>query len=342
MAFKNTCTLCGNEEAKITQFSIENHVFCCCPICGNYILPTSSLYLIKKELESDAIKKYDVRKLVAFLLHNKVEERYAFIGTNESYEKYKRLKPNTQSFLVTTDTVENWYPKTFEERVNHILLYIANYSQFIGEAIRITTEIAPPLFFLANKLDGGEKSEQEVGFVFRYLVEQKLVEEMIDRTETSLFAAGYGPMHLTLSAKAWSLVYDLQKNKANNKDVFVAMKFGDATRELREKIREGIISAGYEPRIMDEIEHNHQIVPEMLHEIKQCRFVIAELSNHNNGAYYEAGFALGLDKEVIHICSEQEIKSGLHFDVAQINTITYQDIAEIPNKLKKRIEATIK
>ena len=92
---------------------------------------------------------------------------------------------------------------------------------------------------------------------------------------------------------------------------------------------------------MGEIQHNHQIVPEMLYEIKNSRFVVAELSQHNNGAYYEAGYALGLGKEVIHICSEKELKSKLHFDVAQINTITYKDVNEIADKLKKRIQVTI-
>ena len=104
------------------------------------------------------------------------------------------------------------------------------------------------------------------------------------------------------------------------------MKFGKETEELREKLKEGIREAGYEPIIMDEVEHNHQIVPEMLYQIKNSKFIIAELSHHNNGAYYEAGYALGLGKEVIHICKKSELTSGLHFDVAQVNTIVYDDI----------------
>ena len=135
-------------------------------------------------------------------------------------------------------------------------------------------------------------------------------------------------------------IYELQKHQVNNSNVFVAMKFGEETQALREKIKEGL--EGYNVRIMDEIEHNHQIVPEMLYEIRNSKFVIAELSNHNNGAYYEAGYAFGLGKEVIHICQKNEMKKGLHFDVAQVNTIVYEDIDEIPEKLKRRIQATIK
>ncbi len=93
---------------------------------------------------------------------------------------------------------------------------------------------------------------------------------------------------------------------------------------------------------MDEIEHNHQIVPEMLYEIRNSKFVVAELSHHNNGAYYEAGYALGIGKEVIHICQKNQLNNGLHFDVSQVNTICYEFIDEIPYKLRKRIEATIK
>lgn len=146
---------------------------------------------------------------------------------------------------------------------------------------------------------------------------------------------------LTLSAKAWERIYELQKTQSNNKNVFVAMKFGKETEELREKLKEGIREAGYEPIIMDEVEHNHQIVPEMLYQIKNSKFIIAELSHHNNGAYYEAGYALGLGKEVLHICKKSELTSGLHFDVAQVNTIVYDDIEELPAKIVKRIKATI-
>lgn len=119
------------------------------------------------------------------------------------------------------------------------------------------------------------------------------------------------------------------------------MQFGVETEELRKKIKESIQEAGYEPVIMDEVEHNHQIVPEMLYQIRNSKFVIAELSHHNNGAYYEAGYALGLGKEVIHICKESELKNGLHFDVAQVNTIVYETIDDLPDKIVKRIKATI-
>ena len=81
------------------------------------------------------------------------------------------------------------------------------------------------------------------------------------------------------------------------------MAFNSGTNATREAIRAGIIEAGYSPEFIDEIIHNHQIVPEMLRLIRESRFLILDITDPNYGAYYEAGYALGLGKEVIISCS---------------------------------------
>ena len=183
----------------------------------------------------------------------------------------------------------------------------------------------------------------ELTCLLKYLVNNGYITyngTSVEDIVTNLCIHNHNTFSITLTVKAFEEIEKFNIQQSNNKNVFVAMKFGDETIPLRDKIKEGL--EGYNVRIMDEIEHNHQIVPEMLYEIQNSRFVIAELSHHNNGAYYEAGFAYGCGKEVIHLCCRKELKEGLHFDVAQINTIVYDDISEIPQKLKRRIQATIK
>lgn len=119
------------------------------------------------------------------------------------------------------------------------------------------------------------------------------------------------------------------------------MSFDDSMNEVRETIKNVIISNGYNPRIMDEVEHNHQIVPEMLYEIRQSKFVIAELTNHNNGAYFEAGYALGVGKDVIQVCRKDTFGTDGHFDVKQVNTILWEDQENLYKRLDARIKATI-
>jgi len=64
------------------------------------------------------------------------------------------------------------------------------------------------------------------------------------------------------------------------------------------------------------------------------------LTGHRNGVYYEAGYAHGLEKEVILTCREGDFDDQ-HFDVAQIATIRWKDDDDLYKKLVKRIEATV-
>ncbi len=61
------------------------------------------------------------------------------------------------------------------------------------------------------------------------------------------------------------------------------------------------------------------------------------------GAYYEAGYAEALGKEVI-ICCREDIFNGdkkPHFDIAQKSSIVWKDEEDLENRLYKRIEATV-
>ena len=56
---------------------------------------------------------------------------------------------------------------------------------------------------------------------------------------------------------------------------------------LREAIKLGIRDAGYNPILIDEVEHNELITPELLSHIRNSRFVVVDLTHQNNGAYFE-------------------------------------------------------
>ena len=88
---------------------------------------------------------------------------------------------------------------------------------------------------------------------------------------------------------------------------------------VRDSIKRAIEDAGYLPVIIDEKEHNNQIVPEIFYEIKNSKFIVADLCGHRNGVYYEAGYAKGLGKEVILTCRQSDFDKK-HFDVAQQST----------------------
>ena len=70
-------------------------------------------------------------------------------------------------------------------------------------------------------------------------------------------------------------------------------------------------------------------------------FVIADLTGQRGGVYYETGYAVAKDKLLILSC-KKSTEEKPHFDVAQINTIFWEDEGNLYSRLTKRIKATIK
>lgn len=132
---------------------------------------------------------------------------------------------------------------------------------------------------------------------------------------------------------------ELLESNEVQESVFIAMQFSKEMTKARREIESAIKQCGYKPVLMDEKQHNNQIVPEMFFEIKKSKFVVADLTGNRGGVYYEAGYATALNKEVILTCKKNKQKP--HFDVAQINIIFWSSEDEIKEMLVKRIEATI-
>ena len=322
------CPLCGS-ESKQYQEGLES-LFVECPTCGRFQL--------SGPFHNDNSFPKDYDKLASYLFYNgkhnapiKDSRFFNFIGSKEDFDKVYSKYP--WCYHVTKDIIENWYPKTFSEKVDYFLLGLAHRANFLSEIILFTSEQLHSACFALRKVDGPMRNfpnivNDQVDFFLDYLVNQDFIEA--------------GDCRCTLLPKGLERIDCLQKNSdQNTKNVFVAMSFAPEMKDVREAIKLAIIECGYIPRIMDEIEHNHQIVPEMLYEIRESRFIIAELTGHNNGAYFEAGYALGYGKEVIQICQKSKFGEDGHFDVKQINTVLWNTTEELKEKIVSRIKATI-
>lgn len=152
--------------------------------------------------------------------------------------------------------------------------------------------------------------------------------------------------------------YINQKKHIKKDSAFIAMWFGGEDEanqtqqsQLREAIQKGISNAGYEPIIIDQVHHNNKICDEILKNIRQVKFIVADFTSSQDkddlyiprgGVYFEAGFALGLNKEVIWTCQEDQAKQ-IHFDTRQYNQIRWEldKLDDFTKKLQNRIEATI-
>ena len=102
---------------------------------------------------------------------------------------------------------------------------------------------------------------------------------------------------------------------------FVAMPFDPVFSEMYEKqIQPGIEDAGFQAVRVDKLNHNKPIQEVIFELVSRSKLVVFLADGANPNAYYEAGFAHALGKEVVTIVKNV---SDLKFDIANRNTIVY-------------------
>lgn len=341
---KDICWVCGKYDVLKQANSDLTEIFYECPICGRYQL----------SMENDIYKQINKDQLAAYLYYNAfknkkgsiIERRYHTTKPKEQCDKYVEEYENGNHIIgrpvyMDEHIVGNWYPERFSDRIDMVLLKLFSLSDYMGADIKLDIQSLFSCTFVKRYDREQMREERELInqalYMMKYLQKVEFIEGDVG-THGGMNAkdAYFGP--IKLAPKGYERIDELQKKGITGNNVLVAMKFGDETRKLREGIRQGITDAGYHAVFIDEVEHNELITPELMSHIRNSRFVVVDLTHNNCGAYFEEGYAIGLGKTVIQMC-----KSGtqMHFDIAQKNTIIWENESDIPLRLCNRIKATI-
>lgn len=343
MSDRGKCPFCTTEAFMHANFE-EFYTFYVCPVCGRFELKG-----LLGQLDLDRNHTAAYLAYHCFTQGYK-EHRYHTTRSKEECDEFKTAFEagdidKGHPVHIDKDIVENWYPKTFAERIDRILLYFYKCIKHVGQEIRMPVNQLLSVLFIdeyefvpertpleISKWEEREHDEclSEANYMLHLLEERGYIE-----TEK---ITGDGEHRILLTPLAYERVDEIQKKTAHGRQVLVAMQFRGDTKALREAIRLGITSAGYIAVFIDEVQHNELITPELLKHIRDSKFVVVDLTHHNNGAYFEEGYAMGLGKPVIQLCKNG---AGMHFDISQINTIMWDTEADIPERLKNRIIATI-
>lgn len=228
---EKNCIVCGSEA--LVQLNMDPvKYFYSCPVCGRY-----EYYVSFAELTD-----FDLNHLGAYLVYNGFKEsiseyRYFSTMSKERCDEYKRefAKGNVihgNPVRLEVENVENWYPKKFSEKVDHILLYLDSKILHWGEYIKLEKEELFSCFFVDryDYVNGNYERRSESAlksqakYMMRYLKKQELIETLdsVNGEECE--------KPISVTPKGYARIDVLQKNTANGKNVLVAMKFGEDTK----------------------------------------------------------------------------------------------------------------
>jgi len=156
---------------------------------------------------------------------------------------------------------------------------------------------------------------------FTYIIERLRTKGLIEQhRHPEGGKAGY-----RLTFDGWERFEELHRVSADSKIAFMAMGYGnsDVDRAFTEFVR-AVEQTGFQLYRLDQKPKAGLIDLRMRVEIRSAKFLIADLTDENRGAYWEAGFAEGLGKKVYYTCEASKFEATkTHFDTEHLLTIKW-------------------
>jgi nucleoside 2-deoxyribosyltransferase len=223
---------------------------------------------------------------------------------------------------------------TPSEAANRLLTWIGSNTKEFGE----------PILCDDLRLGGlvGVRSEQSLFAIIRALSER----HFLNFSPTPSIEVP-GPIEVTLTMTGWEHYEFLKRSAVDVSTAFIAMPFGepDLTAFVDTHMRPAVAETGFTLRRADDAQRAGRIDDQMRLDIRNCRFLIADLTHGNRGAFWEAGYAEGLGKTVIYTCRKDKFHDAdaRHFDTNNHLTVkwTYEDPKSAMTSLKNTIRNSI-
>lgn len=310
------CPLCG-KECKANPDHESNTMIWTCNTFNRSFRVDVSMY--------SGMDDQTIRKMYNLIFEHVLEKPYADEQRHLWWFLHDRGDQTNDADGRKVNLANMHYPMTLAEKTDRILLNLYHYNQDIGYGYSFDSTLDRALFSESEqeeKCHGIAQLMQEMGYL------------------TSIYINS-----LSISTKGWQRIEELIRNQSAKRQAFIAISFQEEAKTIQAAIEKGIVDAHYSPLTINQKEHNNQIVPEIFYEIDQSKFLVMDVTYPNNGAFYEAGYARGKGKPIIICCNEKNLNAEKekrpHFDIAQQSMVVWKDEADLSEKLKKRIEATI-
>lgn len=296
-----SCPVCGHDGCTVNNYKGGEFPGFQCPRCAEFYMTDSVL--------ADSRLPLNDHQLSAWI-------------RNEN--EYGRAPPEFTTHNLP-DISENLPPHRPSEKHHILLQAVERRTEFPGFTVTIDQKNDYPLCWASSK--------KELTYFVKSLVNRNLL-TFHGRDTTPRF-------YVQITADGWDALDDLQSSATLKHQAFVAMSFSDDMEVAWEEgIRPAIEEAGYSSLRVDKVEHADRIDAKIIADIRESRFIVADVTQQKQGVYFETGYAIGLGRPVIWTVHSDDL-DNVHFDTRQYNHIVWNDPADLRDQLYNRIRAVI-
>jgi len=202
-------------------------------------------------------------------------------------------------------------------------------TKFPGHHIAIISHLDYPLAWASG--------EEEFTYLLRSLIERNLIR----RTDGPSDLDDSFAYEFEITAAGWDFIEEHERPSVITDQVFVAMSFlPDLKPAWESGIKPALKKAGYRPYRVDAEPHIERIDTKIITEIKNSRFLVADVTKQRPGVYFEAGYALGLGLPVFWCVRSDDLKN-VHFDTRQYNHIIWENEQDLADQLHLFVTAIL-
>ena len=298
------CPIC-NRLSQVTALNVRDADRVDCTVCGRFEISWEAKQYLQNVLLDD-IKKIAI-----------------------SHWLYNQSPDGEKIIVLTGDIVSKVFPNlkqpSIDEQFTNLISYLGNNAKSPDQ----------PVSIFNNRFSSivGSFAVEGANYIINYLEKNNLVQR---GTGNNVITS------LILTPEGWERFGRINKGEVNSKKVFMAMKYDDQLLiDAYKFFQYAVEETGFKLNILDEVLKAGLIDDQLRVNIRQAKFILADLTRSNAGAYWEAGFAEGLGKQVIYLCEKSYWEANkTHFDTNHHTTVIWS-LPTIEEDMKK-LKATIR
>ncbi len=313
-----------------------------CPVCRGTPCTTRAM-----SMALHMANEYDCLRWGKFVLcgtlANGFNDRYLTLHRRAvlSHRLRRRQRPDCTPIAIYQEELPNFrlddpLPSPAEQADN-LILWIGSHQPSHAESAEIRgSEVSAWI--------GAGITPTSPNGTLGWLLDQDEVKRLVETRDPS------GQL-LRLKIAGWERYEALKHAQVKSRTAFMAMKFdSDMDHVVKNCFKPAVEAAEFKLRLLTDGQPAGLIDDQLRVALRTARFVIADLTHGNNGAYWEAGFAEGLGRPVIYTCRKQEwnqldqpSEQKVHFDTNHHLTVIWdpEKLGDAATSLTATIRATL-